>query len=691
MSETPEKMRVLSSAHVLVVEDDAVLRHIFLHMVAAMGAEVRTAENGAVGLQVWKVWRPDLVLTDILMPMMDGLEMSRSIKALDADAQIVVVTSSSEVGHLRLALDIGIDRYVLKPVDPILLGDALVKALRDAHRLRELRLAKLVFEAAGEGMVVTDAQGIILTVNPAFCEISGYREDEVLGKTTAILNSGKQDRDFYRGMWDRLRAVGRWSGEIVNRRKSGELYPEWLSIVEVKDPAQRATRYVGLFSDITERKREEDHIRRLAHYDILTGLPNRILFADHLKRAVARMSRAGGKLAVLYLDLDRFKPVNDLYGHAAGDQVLMEAARRMAACMRTGDTISRRGGDEFVALLEARDAKNSAAIVGRKLIQAVSQPYEIDGHHLVIGASIGVALFPDDAGSADSLLAAADTALYAAKEEGRGDFRFFRLEDQLDTHARLALEEALRRGVKEGGFELRYLPEFSLRDGRLERVEALLRFNHPGEGLLEPGRFLEIVERLGLTPELGMQSLAEAAHLIGILGQGNIGLTMDVSALQLAHLSSSGDIEGILRESGLAPNAVTFEFPESAVDDNESGLRNLLALTQKGFQIALDDFGAGLCSFPLLQKLPLSSIKVDLLFVEEIEANSQNRELLAALIGFARRLGIRAVAKGVNSPGQLAFLRECGCDAAQGLLFGEPLRAVELAPYLREQAWLSHF
>ncbi len=681
----------LSNAHVLIVEDDPILRTQLQRMVGKLGAEVRTAANGMEGVRVWHAWRPDLVLTDILMPVMDGLEMSRTIKEADADAQIVVVTASSESAHLRQALDIGIDRYVLKPVDDLLLGDALVKSLRDAHRLQELRLAHLVFEAAGEGMLVTDAHGIILTVNPAFCEISGYREDEVVGKTPALLHSGLQDEEFYRNLWEGLRAIGRWSGEIVNRRKNGELYPEWLSIVAVEDTAQRATRYVGLFSDITERKREEERIRRLAHYDVLTGLPNRILFADHLKRAVARTSRNGGKLAVLYLDLDRFKPVNDLYGHETGDLVLAEAAKRMTGSIRTGDTVSRRGGDEFVALLETDDAKNSAAMVSRKLIQAVSQPYEINNRRLSIGASIGVAVFPDDGDSADALLAAADTALYSAKEEGRGDFRFFRLEDQRATHARLSLEESLRRGVAEDAFELHYLPEFSLRGGRLERMEALLRFRHPSEGLLEPGRFLDIAERLGLMPSLGMRSLAEAARAIGTLAREDLGLSLDMTAQQLIHLSSPGQFEEILRDYGLAPATLTLEFPEDAVMDNEIGLRHLLDLSHAGFKLALDDFGAGFCSFSQLQKLPLDTIKIDLFFVEEIETNIQSRELVGALIAFAKRLGIRTVAEGVNSPGQLAFLRECGCDAVQGFLFGEPLATGELEPYLRQQSWLARF
>lgn len=691
MPNHPAKTLGLADAHVLVVEDDPILLVQLQRMAGKHAAEVRTASNGAEGLRIWHGWRPDVVVTDIIMPVMDGLEMGRAIKEADADAQIVVVSTSSEVGHLRQALDIGIDRYVLKPVDERLLADALGKCLRDAHRLQELRLARLVFESAGEGMMVTDSRGVILTVNPAFCEISGYREDEVLGKTPAVLNFGLQPPDFYRDMWGSLHAVGRWSGEITNRRKNGERYPEWLSIVAVDDPARRTTRYVGLFSDITERKREEERIRRLAHFDSLTGLPNRILFSDHLKRAIARMSRGGGQLALLYLDLDRFKPVNDQHGHATGDRVLAEAARRMMSCMRTGDTVSRRGGDEFVALLEAGDAKNAAAMVSRKLIQEVSRPYEIDGLRIVIGASIGVAIYPDDGGSADALLASADTALYAAKEEGRGDFRFFRMEDQFATHARLSLEEALRRGVQEGGFELRYLPQFSLGDGKVERLEVLLRFRHPGEGLLEAGCFLDIAERLGLLPEVGMRSLEEAARTAATLGMPGLGLTLDMSGLQLSHLDDLDRIETILSAHGLAPGDLALEFPESALTENDSGLKNLLGLARAGYKLALDDFGAGFCSFSLLQQLPLSAIKIDLFFIEEIDTNPQGRELVAALIAFARRLGISTVAEGVNSPTQLAFLRENGCDSVQGFLFGEPLAAAELGPYLGGKSWHSLF
>lgn len=683
------------TARVLVVEDDAITRVQLRRMLGRMVSEVRDAADGAEGLTLWREWQPDLVVTDVMMPVMNGLDMSREIKAREPEAQIIVVSSSSDVAHLRQALDIGIDRYVSKPVDERLLSDAIDKCLRDLQRLRDLRLARLVFDAAGEGVVVTDTKGCILAVNPAFCEISGYRAEEALGKTPALLSSGRHDAEFYRQMWESLRGLGKWSGEIINRRKSGEIYPEWLSIVAVDEPTLHATRYIGLFSDITERKREEDRIRRLAHYDVLTGLPNRILFGDHMQRALARVHRRGSQMAILYLDLDRFKPVNDRYGHAFGDQVLTEAARRMAACMRDTDTISRRGGDEFVATLETQDAKDTAAMVSRKLIEAVSRPYLIEGRQVSIGASIGVAIYPDDGADAESLLASADAALYAAKHDGRGDFRFYRSEDQRAVEARLSLDEALRGGLAAGRFELRYLPEINLGNGHVDRLEALLRFRHPDGHVMDARHFLSHAEKLGLTEDLGRMTLAEAARAIATLADiapvARPGLTIDLSAQQLIAMADVAEVLGLLRASGLPAESITFEFPESAVTGNDVGLANLHALSAAGLRFALDDFGAGFCSFSLLQQLPLTAIKIDLFFIEEIETNPQSRELVAALIAFTKRLGIRTIAEGVDSPGQLAFLRDNGCDAAQGFLFGQPLHAEELRDYLRERPWSRWF
>ena len=677
----------ISTARVLVVDDTSAVRLLMQKAVAAIVSEVRVAADGAEGLTIWRAWQPDLVVTDIIMPVMDGLAMSQAIREEDRDAQIIVVTTSSETGHLRQALDIGVDRYVLKPLDVHLLQDAVRKCLRDAWRLRDLRLARLAFESASEGMMVTDADGAILAVNPAFSEISGYRADEAMGLTPALIASGKHDEAFYRHMWETLNSAGRWSGEVINRRKSGELYAEWLSIVAVAEPSGRVTRYVGLFSDITERKREEDHIRRLAHFDALTGLPNRILFGDRLRRMLSMLDRRKGRMALLFLDLDRFKAVNDQYGHAFGDMVLVEVARRMSGCVRDSDTLSRRGGDEFVVLLESDDPTSAAAQVSRKLIDAVAEPMLIEGHVIDIGISIGVAIYPHDADDAEGLLAVADHALYVAKQEGRGDFRFYRSEDQFAAKDQHSLDNALLRGRAEDRFKLRFLPEIDLASGRVTQVEMLLRFQHPEHGMLDACRFVDHAEKLGLMPELGIECLRISAELLGHSGMQDIGLSMDLSARQLVALADPGAILTSIAGSGLRPEAITFECPESALTRNGEGLRGLYALAQAGFKCTLDDFGAGYCSFALLQQLPLTALKIDLTFVEEIDQNRQSRELVAALLAFGKRLGMRTIAEGVNSAEQLRFLRENGCDAAQGFLFGEPLAPDQLIDYLKSESW----
>jgi diguanylate cyclase (GGDEF)-like protein/PAS domain S-box-containing protein len=677
----------ISTARVLVVDDTSAVRLLMQKAVAAIVSEVRVAADGAEGLTIWRAWQPDLVVTDIIMPVMDGLAMSQAIRDEDQDAQIIVVTTSSDTGHLRQALDIGVDRYVLKPLDVHLLQDAVRKCLRDAWRLRDLRLSRIAFESASEGMMVTDADGAILAVNPAFSEISGYRADEAIGLTPALIASGKHDEAFYRHMRETLNSAGRWSGEVINRRKSGELYAEWLSIVAVAEPSGRVTRYVGLFSDITERKREEDHIRRLAHFDALTGLPNRILFGDRLRRILSMLERRKGRMALLFLDLDRFKAVNDQYGHAFGDMVLVEVARRMSACVRDSDTLSRRGGDEFVVLLESDDPTGAAAQVGRKLINAVAAPILIEGHVIDIGVSIGVAIYPNDGDDAEALLAAADHALYVAKQEGRGDFRFYRNEDQSAAKDQYSLDSALLRGRAEDRFKLRFLPEIDLASGRVTQVEMLLRFQHPELGMLEACRFVEHAEKLGLMPELGIECLRMSAELLGHSGMHDIGLSMDLTARQLAALADPDVILTSIEGSGLRPEAITFECPESALTRNGEGLRGLYALAQAGFKCTLDDFGVGYCSFALLQQLPLTALKIDLSFVEEIDQNRQSRELVAALLAFGKRLGMRTIAEGVNSAEQLRFLRENGCDAAQGFLFGEPLAPDQLIDYLKAESW----
>ncbi len=666
----------------LVVESDPEIRAQLRSTLCEDQVSLAFAQTSDEAMAFWQSEQPDLVLTEVSAAGIDGLAMTESLRLIDPDAAIVMLSAADDARLLRRAIEIGIDGYVAKPIDPPLLIDAVNRALRDRQRVLDLRMARMVFEVANEGILITDDKSRILAVNPAFSQITGYRPDEVVGRRTSVLSSGLHTADFYRAIWDSLQTHGRWAGEVVNRRKDGVLFSEWLSIASV-DGAADATprRFVGLVSDITQRKREEERIRRLAHFDSLTGLPNRVLFHDRLLRSMARARRHGSQLAVLYLDLDHFKEINDQWGHAVGDAVLQVAGSRMIDVLRQSDTVSRRGGDEFVILVELLEHGDGLVSICRKLIAALGEPIQTGQAMIHLGVSIGVALFPVDADEADALLAAADCALYEAKHGGRGQYCFYHPQIQQSACHRLEMERTLRAGLDERRYVLRYLPEISLQDGAVTGLEALLRFEHPELGLLEAGRFLEQIEDMGLMPELGYQALALAAHDLMTLGGASPRLVIDLSAKQLAAPEAASRLLAVLENAGLDPSTVNFECTEAALVGNDAGLQAIYQLAAAGCQFTLDDFGAGFCSFSLISQLPMSSIKIDRSFTAEIDRNPQIRELVGALIAFARRLGLRAVAEGVENPVQLAVLRDMGCDAVQGYHFGRPQAFAD---------WLAH-
>lgn len=679
----------LAKSRILIVESDPVMRASIEKVLHPYVGEIFLAASGDDGLALWRSEQPDVTLTDIALPEEAGVAMSQQIKMDDPDAAIIVISSSAETEHLRLAINLGVDGYVFKPVDSVLLLDLIARALRDRKRVLDLKMGHMVFEVANEGILVTDEEPRIVAVNPAFSEITGYRPDEVIGQKTNMLASGLHPPEFYRAMWETLKTHGRWSGEMLNRRKDGVVYSEWLSVAAVDGEFQGARRYVGLISDISDRKKEEEYIRRLAHFDSLTGLPNRVLFNDRLQRALVRARRYRQSLAVLYVDLDHFKDVNDTYGHAAGDEALKIAAARMQSTLRQNDTVSRRGGDEFVVIVELNEHPEGIGNVCNKLINELRQPFQLRGEQLELGASIGVAIFPGDASEPDSLLAAADAALYEAKAGGRGIFRFFEAEAQKTACTRIDMERELRAGLKNWRYLLHYLPEISLLTGQLENVEALLRFHHPEFGLLEAGRFLEIAEEIGIMPELGERALAEAARELLKLNEthAELGLVIDLSARQLSAPDAVPRLLETLVKAGMPTRCITFECPESALSGNEAAMQTLFSLASSGCKFTLDDFGVGYCSFSLISQLPMTSIKIDRSFTQEIDSNPQIRELVAALIAFGKRLGMRTVAEGVETASQLEFLRQSKCDTAQGYIFGRPMNAAQLQEFLAAEHW----
>lgn len=670
-------------ARLLVVAEDQQVRSYLASLLPGLAENLVVAWEAQDALDQLLSLAPEVVLVVHPLSGMDTVDFCRELRCRAADAQVMLLAATPEYAFLHRLILSGLDAYLDLPVDPPVLRSRLARCIVEQRKSLGLKLSALVFDAVSEGVIVTDENSRVLAVNPAFSALTGYRPDQIIGQRAAILASGVHNKDFYRMMWESLLAHGYWAGEIRNRRRDGSLYDQWLSISMVDGDSGEPRRFVGLLSDITERKREEERMRRLAHFDSLTSLPNRVLFNDRLQRSMARADRHQQKLAILYLDLDDFKRINDTLGHAAGDEVLRQTASRMLEALRITDTVSRRGGDEFVLIVEQADTTVNVAAVCNKLLESISISMAIQGQTLKLGASIGVAIYPDDAEDPDALLASADTALLEVKANGKGGFRFFNPAGAPWSNLRQDMEQALREGLDDWQYTLHYLPEVSLTTGQTESIEALLRFQHPEFGLLEAGRFLEIAEQIGIMPELGRRALAQAARELSEI-DGDPGLVIDLSARQLSAPGALNHLLETLAASGVPNHRLTFECPESALTGNEKAVDTLLGLADSGCRFSLDDFGAGYCSFSLLSRLPMHSIKIDRSFTSEIVDNPAMRELVAALIAFAQRLGVRVVAEGVESEIQLRILRQLGCDAAQGYVFGEPRDIAALRSALRE-------
>jgi len=543
------------------------------------------------------------------------------------------------------------------------------------------RVAAVAFETQ-EGMIITDHSGHILRVNQAFTELTGYSSDEALGQTPALLKSGRQNGEFYRTMWQALQRQGYWQGEIWNRRKNGEIYPEWLNISAVRGADNQVCHYVGTFLDISQRKKAEAQIEYMALYDILTGLPNRRLLLERLNQALLSRARANKYGALLFIDLDNFKIINDTEGHDMGDRLLMQTAERLKACVREEDTVARLGGDEFIVMLEELgDDREQAAVlaevVGEKILSGLNQPYKLgEGEHHS-SASIGIALFHSHDTSVEELLKRADLAMYQAKSTGRNNLSFFDPAMQAAVEARASLEKELRNGLKKREFLVYYQPQVDAR-GRLEGAEALVRWQHPERGLLSPGAFIALAESSGLILNLGQQVL-EIACLQLAAWQANaatrhLTLSVNVSARQFRQADFVERVIGALQHAGANPVGLKLELTESMmVEDVESVITKMQVLKERGVSFSLDDFGTGYSSLAYLKRLPLDQIKIDQSFVRDALHDSNDATIIRTVLALGATFGLSVIAEGVETWAQHEFLETHGCKAFQGYLFGKPL------------------
>ncbi len=555
---------------------------------------------------------------------------------------------------------------------------------RTEHRLRQ---AATVFESSAEGIVITDPEHNIVAVNRAFCEITGYTEAEALGRNPRLLQSGRHDKDFYRTLWAALSHYGVWRGEVWNRRKNGEIYPELLTINAVLDERGALVNYVGVFSDLSHIKQSEAKLEHMAHYDPLTHLPNRLLIRSRLEHALERARRQGARVAVLCLDLDRFKNINDSLGHPVGDQLLVALARRLGARLRADTTLGRLGGDEFVILLEDLKHTEAAAIVAQDVLRTLEQPFPLGEHEEVfIAASVGISLFPEDASDATQLFRNADAALYQAKEHGRNTYRFYTEALTRAADQRLALESHLRRALERGEFLLHYQPQVAVADGRLIGVEALVRWQHPERGLVPPAQFIPLAEETGLIVPLGEWVLYTAcAQMQTWRAQGLAPFTMAVnlSSRQFHQGDLTSLVQTVLATTGLPPSLLELEITESAImQQGGQAIAILDALKALGVKLSIDDFGTGYSSLAYLKRFAVDTLKIDQSFIRDLEQDRGDQEIAATIIAMARNLKLRALAEGVETEEQLAFLRRHGCAACQGYLFSPPLPAAVLERWL---------
>ena len=578
------------------------------------------------------------------------------------------------------------NRY--KNADKTAIFGTLVDITEANKATEKLRMASKVFENTIEGVAVTDRDGEIQWVNPAFTVITGYNSDEAIGKNPRILRSEKHNTEFYEEMWRSLIEVGQWQGEIWNRRKNGETYPEWLTISAIKDEDGKTAQYVSVFNDISERVKREEHIKYQAYHDALTKLPNRYLLYDRLKMMISHANRNKEKLAVMLLDLDRFKRINDTMGHPAGDLLLQEVATRLKDSLRDGDTVSRLGGDEFCIILEDIKSIENVLKVSQKIFKAFSKPFVLRNHELYVTTSIGVSIFPNDGDDVETLIKNADTAMYEAKAQGRNNVRLYTASMNDEALERLAIENEIIKGLEKNEFVVYYQPQLNLSTGRITGAEALVRWQHPELGFLLPGKFISIAEETGLIELLGNWVLNTSCfqnQLWQDNGFSPISISVNLSAIQFQQQALIKSLNNTLKKSGLLPKYLDLEITESsAIQDPEFAITMLKELKKSGIQLSMDDFGTGYSSLALLNRLPIDRLKIDRSFISNIVNDNEKQAIVAAIIAMAKSLRLKVVAEGVETKEQMAYLKSLNCDEIQGYFISPPVKAEDFEVLLKK-------
>ncbi|MCR9144729.1 MAG: EAL domain-containing protein [bacterium] len=575
---------------------------------------------------------------------------------------------------------------VIHPEDPRSPSVWIINDVTDSRRAEEyIKLSARVFENTLEGVWIADRLQNIIQVNRAFTEITGYDEDQAMGQNPGFLNSGRHDPGFYLDIWTELNEKGRWEGEIWNRRRDGEVYPEWLSISVVRDDDGRVSNYIGVFSDISKRKEFEERLSYMATHDTLTDLPNRFLFRETLQQSLKKARRNKAIIGVCFINLNRFKAVNEALGHQTGDEVLRQVGRRLRQIVRSEDMVARAGGDEFVLILEDLSSSERAVVAINRIMDTLREPIRVEHLEVHIGASIGVSVYPHDTDDWQSLTRFAEAAMQQARERGRNNYQFFTPEINKRAVERIALENNLRRAIDRDELSVQYQPIVDADRGAIAGYEALLRWTHPERGPISPAVFIPLAEEMGLIIPIGSFVLRAACFQLSELhknGRADQFMSVNLSAHQLHDPNLGPTVREALDDSGIPPGALHLEITETAAMQNTDTAIHLLGqLSELGIHISLDDFGTGYSSLGHLKRLPIDCIKIDRSFVLELPGSNESKAIVEAIHALARALKLRTIVEGVETREQMEYLRGLGLDRIQGFYFSRPLPAGDLQSF----------
>ncbi len=689
-----------NKAKILIVDDNPNNRFAIRTILKGVDADLHEAANGLDALTMALQTDYALILLDVQMPEISGYEVCEQLRtdARNADTPVIFLTADYKENSDKMrGYNAGGTDYLTKPIDDNILKAKVRVFLRlywQNQQLQEnntaLKLAALVFESQ-QGIVITNADNIIIRVNKTFTEITGYSAEEVTGKDPSLLKSGRHDTYFYRSLWQSIQNSGAWQGEIWNRRKNGEIYPEWLTITPVENDGV-ITHYIGTMTDISEYKNAEEQIRQLAFYDPLTGLPNRRLLLDRLQHSVDMHSRDGKLMALMMLDLDNFKPVNDSLGHLAGDDLLQQVATRLLEHLRNIDMVARLGGDEFIVLLENINFTDDAGHVAENIINDLNRPFYLlhdHSHDVHIGVSIGISLYAQHGTTPQLLMDHADAAMYKAKDSGRNCFAYFSEDLTIAARKRIELESRLRLVIEREELLVYYQAQVDIATDKIIGAEALIRWQQPIEGFTTPGQFIRFAEETGFIDIIGAWILRETCRQGKQwldAGLSPLVLAVNVSPHQFCHTEMISLVANVLKDTGFPAHCLELELTENGLMGNQDKAQFILDnLCRLGVLLAIDDFGTGYSSLACLNRFPVTTLKIDKSFVDDIPYKQENMTISTTIIAMGHILGFKVLAEGIETPEQLAFLQEKGCDSYQGYIKSQPLPAQEFEQLLRKQ------